>query len=266
MRLIVLGTGNAMAYRCYNTCSALQEGEEYFLIDAGGGNGILSQLKRAEIPVSRIHTLFLTHCHMDHLLGMAWVMRLIAEEMKDGSYAGEAVIYSHDKGVRILSQMAQELLAPSQRVFVGTRIHLQEVRDREQVQILGHPVTFFDLHSTKEKQFGCVFDLGGGRKLTCCGDEPCPQSAWELARGSEWMLHEAFCLYRDREQYRPYEKHHTTVREACERAQELGVKNLVLYHTEDDHLPERRELYTAEGREVYSGRLYVPDDLESFTL
>ena len=43
-RLIVLGTGNAQAIHCYNTCYAMQKGEEYFLIDAGGGNGILSQL------------------------------------------------------------------------------------------------------------------------------------------------------------------------------------------------------------------------------
>ena len=41
-RLIVLGTGNAQAIHCYNTCYAMQKGEEYFLVDAGGGNGILS--------------------------------------------------------------------------------------------------------------------------------------------------------------------------------------------------------------------------------
>ena len=36
-RLIVLGTGNAQAIHCYNTCYAMQKGEEYFLVDAGGG-------------------------------------------------------------------------------------------------------------------------------------------------------------------------------------------------------------------------------------
>ncbi|MGZ7250343.1 hypothetical protein ACXWPT_09705 [Streptococcus pyogenes] len=30
-RLIVLGTGNAQAIHCYNTCYAMQKGEEYFL-------------------------------------------------------------------------------------------------------------------------------------------------------------------------------------------------------------------------------------------
>lgn len=39
MELIMLGTGNAMVTRCYNTCFVLSSGEEYFLVDAGGGNG-----------------------------------------------------------------------------------------------------------------------------------------------------------------------------------------------------------------------------------
>ena len=57
-RLIVLGTGNAQAIHCYNTCYAMQKGEEYFLVDAGGGNGILSQLDKAGIPLESIHNIF----------------------------------------------------------------------------------------------------------------------------------------------------------------------------------------------------------------
>ena len=40
--LIILGTGNATVTKCYNTCFALRNGQKYFLVDAGGGNGILS--------------------------------------------------------------------------------------------------------------------------------------------------------------------------------------------------------------------------------
>ena len=42
-RLIVLGTGNAQAIHCYNTCYAMQKGEEYFLVDAGGGHRVHGQ-------------------------------------------------------------------------------------------------------------------------------------------------------------------------------------------------------------------------------
>lgn len=46
-KLIVLGTGNASVTKCYNTCSIIQDKKgRYFMIDAGGGNGILTQLEK----------------------------------------------------------------------------------------------------------------------------------------------------------------------------------------------------------------------------
>ena len=47
-RLYVFGTGNATVTRCYNTCFAIRRGDEYFMTDAGGGNGILSILEQME--------------------------------------------------------------------------------------------------------------------------------------------------------------------------------------------------------------------------
>ena len=70
----------------------------------------------------------------------------------------------------------------------------------------------------------------------------------------------------EREKYKPYEKHHSTVKDACELAAELHVPNLVLWHTEDDHIEERKVLYTAEGKKYYSGNLFVPDDEEIIDL
>ena len=49
-------------------------------------------------------------------------------------------------------------------------------------------------------------------------------------------------------------------------AEKLGVKNLILYHTEDKNIERRKELYLAEGRPCFSGELYVPEDLEVFKL
>ena len=63
-----------------------------------------------------------------------------------------------------------------------------------------------------------------------------------------------------------YEKHHSTVKNACEFAEELHVKNLLLYHTEDRNLSHRKELYYEEGRKYFSGNLLIPDDLETFII
>ena len=53
--LYVFGTGNATVTNLYNTCFALRDGDEYFMVDAGGGNGILKILDNMQVPVHRIH-------------------------------------------------------------------------------------------------------------------------------------------------------------------------------------------------------------------
>ena len=45
--ITMLGTGNALATRCYNTCFTLHGENGVLLVDAGGGNGILTQLEKA---------------------------------------------------------------------------------------------------------------------------------------------------------------------------------------------------------------------------
>ena len=49
-------------------------------------------------------------------------------------------------------------------------------------------------------------------------------------------------------------------------AELLGVKNLILYHTEDKNILKRQEMYLAEGRKFYHGNLYVPEDLDVIEL
>ena len=49
-------------------------------------------------------------------------------------------------------------------------------------------------------------------------------------------------------------------------AEQLSIPNLVLWHTEDKNLSQRKWLYTEEGTEFYSGRLIVPDDREIIPL
>lgn len=262
----MLGTGNALVTECYNTCFVLHEKNQYFMVDGGGGNAVLRQLKRAGIDWMDIRTIFVTHRHIDHLLGIIWMIRMICQYMNQGQYQGEATIYAHDEVIELLHDMAGKLLQKKEAAFIGQRLHLIPVQDGEQKAILGRNVTFFDIQSTKAKQFGFCMELENGQKLTCYGDEPYNPCERKYAEGSKWLLHEAFCLYSQADIFDPYEKHHSTVKDACELAEELGVQNLLLYHTEDKNLPHRKALYTEEGKQYFSGKLFIPDDLETITL
>ena len=266
MKLTILGTGNALVTECYNTCFALQDSDEVFLVDGGGGSTILTRLKQAGIDIGSIHTIFVTHKHIDHILGIIWMIRIIGQKMNGGKYDGNVIIYAHDEVKALLYEMAEKLLQPKEVRLIGDRIILHEVKDGEAYEIIGCRTTFFDIGSTKAKQFGFMMELQGGDRFTCCGDEPYNECEERYAKGSKWLLHEAFCLYSQADVFKPYEKHHSTVKDACELAEKLGVSNLILYHTEDSNIKDRKRLYSEEGRKYYNGNLYIPEDLETFDI
>lgn len=265
-QLYVFGTGHAAVTRIYNTCFAIRDGERFFMVDAGGGNPILRVLKDMNIKYSQIHDIFVTHEHTDHLLGVIWMIRFIASGMKAGTYDGDLNIYCHEELCRSVELISRCTLGEKLCSYFGTRIHMIPVHDGETISIMDYDVTFFDIHSTKARQFGFTVTLKNGRKLTCCGDEPFHPSCTVYAENSDWLLHEAFCLYEERDIFKPYEKHHSTAKDACELAAQLNVSNLVLWHTEDKNIAHRKELYTAEGRPYYQGNIFVPDDMEILNL
>ena len=198
MKLTILGTGNATVTECYNTCFALSDGNRHFLVDTGGGNRILKVLKDTGIQLEDIHDIFITHEHIDHLLGVIWLIRMIGQKkIGQGKYEGNLRIYCHEELARSIRTIAELTIQKKVTKYFDDRILFVPVHHGKTKEILGCPVTFFDIFSTKA---------------------------------------------------------------------ELQIPHLILYHTEETHLKERKELYTREGREYYRGELFVPDDLEVFEL
>lgn len=260
--LIMLGTGNAAVWHCYNTCFLIRNGQEYFMVDAGGGNGILRQLDAVGVPCTDIHALFVTHAHTDHIFGVVWMIRTIAQKMNQKRYSGTLRIYAHDKVVQALRTICALTLPAKILSQLDKGIIFHELIDGDEFQECGIRFRCFDIHSTKAKQFGFRAEFADHTTLACLGDEPFNELNRSLVEGVDWLLCEAFCLYRDREEFSPYEKHHSTARDAGCLAQTLNVKHLLLYHTEDKTLDERKRTYTQEASQMFDGDVWVPDDLE----
>ena len=109
--LTVLGTGNALATRCYNTCFAVENSrKEVLLVDAGGGNGILRQLQDAGMDAAAIHHIILTHAHCDHMLGLVWMVRKIGTLIRTGKYEGDLTIHCAKKNEARLRAMCEATL------------------------------------------------------------------------------------------------------------------------------------------------------------
>ena len=260
--IIMLGTGHAMSTRCYNTCFLLHHDEEYILVDAGGGNEILRRLEYAGMDYRKLHSMILSHAHTDHILGAFWIIRKIANWMLADKYPDNFTVYCHDEIASMLPVMCQFMLTQKIMSLFGTRILIRQVSDGEQVMVSGLQLDFFDIHSTKQKQYGFQATLPNGQRLSFLGDEPFNEKNIKLIKGSDWLMSEAFCLYGDRNRYKPYEKNHSTALDAGRLAQELEAANLILYHTEDEHLDIRKKEYLEEASQEFAGNIHVPDDME----
>ena len=269
-QITMLGTGNATVSQIYNTCFVLQTPSTLMLVDAGGGNGILSQLKKVNVQISDIHHLFVTHAHTDHVLGVIWVIRMVAQCK---GYEGLLHVYGNDKVMKVIKTIIDMILAKKQLAKVAERVVFHQLEDGDCFEVGDMKLECFDIQSAKEKQFGVRAELpsssdesGKPLVLACLGDEPYNEQNRRYIVGADWMMCEAFCLYADRDTFKPYEKCHSTALDAGKLAEELGVKNLILYHTEEKTLANRKENYTREAAKNFKGRIFVPDDLEVIEL
>lgn len=268
-QITMLGTGNATVSQIYNTCFVLQTPSTLMLVDAGGGNGILAQLKKINVQISDIHHLFVTHAHTDHVLGVIWVIRMVAQCK---GYEGLLHVYGNDKVMKVIKTIIDMILAKKQLAKVAERVVFHQLEDGDCFEVGDMKLECFDIQSTKEKQFGFRAELPSSDEsdkplvLACLGDKPYNEQNRRYIVGADWMMCEAFCLYADRDMFKPYEKCHSTALDAGKLAEELSVKNLILYHTEEKTLANRKENYTREAAENFKGRIFVPDDLEVIEL
>ena len=275
MKAIFLGTGAALVTEYYSTSFVLKDEavpDRGVLVDGGGGDGILKQMKLAGVDWRDLRDIYITHRHCDHIMGIIWVVREICQHRKkgkltkDGSYCGPFTVHGHAEVISILKNVLIQLLSDSDLACLGKDVLFDIVGDGESREMIGHEFTFFDVRSTKASQFGFVIDRGTDHALGFCGDEPYAEHERPYLENCLWLMHEAFCPESLAGEIDPHSMHHSTVRDAAENAESIGARKLILFHTEGSTYGRRREIYTEEGRKYFSGDLCVPDDLETIDL
>ncbi|GCD12131.1 hypothetical protein Ctaglu_37540 [Clostridium tagluense] len=159
----ILGTGNAMVTKCYNTCFTISKGKEHLLVDTGGGNTILSNLEKLDIGISGIHHVFISHRHNDHISGIVWIIRAVAQQIINGKYEGDLIIYCHKDNIDAINTLTSILLDEKFTKHIGNRILFNEIHNNCTCTILDWNVEFFDIKSTKQLQFGFTTILKNGK-------------------------------------------------------------------------------------------------------
>lgn len=265
VKLVMLGTGHAMVTKCYNTCFVLDNDNDSILVDAGGGNGILAQVEKAGLDWPQIKALFITHAHTDHIVGAIWVLRKINLLIKKHKYNGIFRVYGDAENLDYLKYSCNFLLKDT----LCDTIQFIPIHEDDKLTECGIELEVIDIHSTKKKQLGfraVIQNKDRECTLVCLGDEPCHATSEKYVKNADWLLSEAFCLRSEEELFHPYEKKHSTAYDAGQIAEKLGVRNLLLYHTEDSDLENRAKKYTEEAGRSFKGNIYVPDDLETIRI
>ena len=248
-KIIMLGTGNGGTMNLYNTCFVIQNENGSFLVDTGGSIEVAKRIKNLGIDLSSIKDIFISHSHSDHILGLIWYFRyfLFATHDCEGIYCNSDVYKSINT---IMDCVFDKFIID----LVNKNFNFVVLNDGDKYNISGVEYTFFDIKAKRFLQYGFE-GMIDGKKLVFLGDETLNPLLYDRVRNSDYVMHEAFCLDAEEHIFHGRAYGHGTVKDVAKVMNDLNVKNLILYHTEESH-DNRKELYTAEAL-VYLKEMFL---------
>lgn len=261
MKLHILGTGNGGTIDLYNTCFCIQNDIGNFLVDTGGSIEIIKRLKQSNIDYKTLQHIFISHSHTDHILGLFWLFKKLSQDIMYGNIKHKINLYCNEVVYLTIQEVSKHILPNKLMQVIYSAVDFKILNDGDSYNINGVDYTFFDIRAKGTRQFGfkCNFN---GKNFAFLGDETLNPTLYQYIKDFDYVMHEAFCLDSEENIFHAYEKNHSTTKSVSLVMNELGIKNLILYHTEESHKEKRKELYTKEAQAYFNGNIIVPNDLE----
>lgn len=250
-RLTFLGTGDPLNYERGQTALALETSDAgTVLIDTSSGTAILSQLRAADIALSAIRDIFITHCHFDHAGGLAPLLVALV-----GMPGTDITIHAMPAAARSLRKLLG-ITIPGVETWLGPRLHWRDLAVNEPVDLERLTVTPFGVeHGIECVGFGLQH---AGRKTVFSADsKPCA-SLTAAARDADVLIHEVYSLASDAATAHRYG--HSTARDAGEAARAAGARELVLTHFRASDFVDTVDL-VAEAVKSYGPNVRAAHDL-----
>ncbi|AGB48958.1 ribonuclease Z [Methanomethylovorans hollandica DSM 15978] len=296
LRILFLGTGGSLPTRNRNPSAIMVNREgELLLFDCG--EGTQQQMMRAKTGMKALTSIFVTHFHADHMLGIPGLIQTM-------SFLGRTeplYIYGPQwvkEFVKIISELGYYKLhfeveviemAPGDIIkrndysihAIGTDHSVPSLGyaliedqrkgrfEREKAIALGVPPgpLFSKLHSGVDVEVNgklirstdVVGQVRPGRKIVYTGDtRPC-QSILAVSRDADVLIHDS-TLGNDQSEWAKESKH-STASEAAILAKEAGVRKLVLTHISSRYTDDASPLLR-EAQEVFENVIIAEDMME----
>ena len=229
----------------------IENENNYFLVDTGCSNRVLDNLKYANIELNKIHNVFISHKHMDHLLGLFWILRQITILIKKKEYNGKLNIYCNEEVSNIIMTLYKMLLRKSQVDIIDNFINVITVKDNETKVIDGIKYTFFDTKTNEVNLYGFEAIIKN-KKLVFLGDEKCnPINYGRLYNVDQSGIGAST---------------HSSVEDVVNNLKGKQIKKLILYHSKNNDKIDKKFEFEKVGNELFDGKVIVPNDLEIIEL
>lgn len=242
-RLVLLGTGtpNAEPDRSGPAVAVVVNGEPY-LVDAGPG--VVRRAAAAAgrgveaLEVDRLRTVFITHLHSDHTLGLAdliftpWVLERTAPLDVYGPPGVRAMVEHLAEAYREDVRVRLEGLEPANGS--GYRVIAHEVEPGVVFQDANVRVTAFAVsHGSWEHAYGYRFETAD-RTIVVSGDTAPSEAIVDACRGCDVLVHEVYSASAFEGHEAIWQRYHATFHTSSAELAELAERArpgvLVLYH------------------------------------
>lgn len=235
VKITFLGTGSAMVTDRFNTCFLVKQDNHSLMVDCGGGHEILKQLKQNKIAIEDIDSIFISHSHADHILGLPFIFRRMITSKKNVT-----IICSRKVRKDILSLLKIDIpdyLAKNKSLL---NFHLIEKNSS-----YGN----FCFFPVDKRQHGFVLNSDFG-KIVFTGDVPMSDKTLGVVRKCNILITQAFS---SRTENKRITGKHTCIEDVLCIVENIDLKKVFIVHTLTDMkifssetilLPEDGTVYT----------------------
>jgi len=273
LRVTFLGTGGSLPTPHRNPSAILVNREgELMLFDCG--EGTQQQMMRAKTGMMKLSSIFITHLHADHILGIPGLVQTMSFQGR----TDPLFIYAPERSEDQIEQLTR--IGHTRPIAIRTEHNMPSIGyalsehqrtgrfNRERAIELGVPPGH--LFSILQRGESVVVDgttvqpedvLGSprpGRRIVYTGDTRPTAEVLEASRGADLLIHDS-SLAHDLIGW-ARETMHSTAREAALLAKEAGVRELVLTHISSRYADASPILKDAE--EVFDHVQVARDFLE----
>ena len=185
LELLFLGSGNAFAAGRYWSSFLLND---RYLFDASPV--VLPHLKQSGVAMEEIDTVFISHFHGDHFLGLPFLLLEYSEKTDRSKPLNIIGPPSVEERLRAVLEAIFPHLLQKERTY---ELNFVEVSDRQEGEVDG--LTYVARSVTHVDDFGCFgYRVAvGGRTVAYSGDSVMCEPLVELAQGADVFVVECSC-------------------------------------------------------------------------